>query len=299
MALYLNVPLSFAQLSLLLDDERNAAHYIVGAITAAYDQPALSAAALDQVEETSWLYNYAVIDRADALLDLGREDEAISLLTDYAKQDALAPDVYLRLADLYASDDRWDQSARAATEAIRIVETLSSDDTRAQNLWRYRFARGVGYVDAGDWPKGEEDLQAALTLAPDEPLVLNYLGYSYVERGERLEEALSMIERALELEPNSGAITDSLGWAHYQLGNYEQAVEYLERAVELEPGDDVITDHLGDAYWQLGRHKEASFEWRRVLEIEELTPELRNTVRGKLTGDAPAPGALAHLDRDV
>ena len=146
--------------------------------------------------------------------------------------------------------------------------TVSGDELFAENL----------HVSRQD---GEDDLKKAVALAPEEATTLNYLGYSWAERGENLEEAFRLIEKAVELEPGSGAITDSLGWAHYQRGDYEIAVGHLETAASLEPSDPTITDHLGDVYWRLGRPIEAKYEWRRVLELD--APEkLRAEVQRKL-----------------
>jgi Flp pilus assembly protein TadD len=133
--------------------------------------------------------------------------------------------------------------------------------------WRLLFIRALSYDKMGRWDAAEADLQAALKLQPDEPELLNYLGYSWIDRGERLKEAMGMVERAVAQNPRSGAIVDSLGWAHYRLGDYKKAVEKLEQAVELEAGDPEINDHLGDAYWKAGRRDEAVFQWRRVLTL--------------------------------
>ncbi|MEM9421076.1 MAG: tetratricopeptide repeat protein [Pseudomonadota bacterium] len=292
----LDIPLALAQLSVAVDEGQAAGQYIIGAIYSSYGQHAAAAAANKKVAPSSWLYNYAAIDRADAYVKMDKPQEAIRLIENYLEQDALAPDVALTLADLLAEQGDHPSAREAATKAIDVANRLASDDTRGKNLWRYYFARGVMTAEEGDWQVAEADLKEALRLAPEEPLLLNYLGYSYVERGENLDQALSMIERALTKRPTSGAITDSLGWAHYQRGNYEEAVRYLERAVALEPGDDVITDHLGDAYWQTGRAIEARFEWRRVLEIDNVSDELRANVERKLEGVAPAAGAYAAVE---
>jgi tetratricopeptide (TPR) repeat protein len=288
----LEVPLTLAQLAIAIDDDLGAAHYIVGAIARTSGRHEMAAESMARVDAQSWLYNYAAIDRAEAYVQKGQEDRAIALINDYLEQDALAPDVMLTLADLLANDERTDEAVDAAGRAIEIANQLASDETRGDNLWRYYFARGAILSEADRWSEAEQDLVRAMELAPEEPLLLNYLGYSYVERGENLDRAFEMIEKALAARPNSGAITDSLGWAHYQRGNYEEAVRLLERAVVLEPGDDVITDHLGDAYWQVGRKTEARFEWRRVLEIDNLDEDLRRRVEAKLAGEPPAPGAL-------
>ena len=125
--------------------------------------------------------------------------------------------------------------------------------------WRLFYVRGIAFERLGEWPKAEADFLRALELEPDQPLVLNYLGYTWVEQGRNLDEARTMIEKAVELRPDDGYIVDSLGWVAYRLGDFEEAVRQLELAVELVPGDPIINDHLGDAYWQVGRLNEARF----------------------------------------
>ncbi|MEX0645890.1 MAG: tetratricopeptide repeat protein, partial [Parvularculaceae bacterium] len=137
-----------------------------------------------------------------------------------------------------------------------------------EDAWRYYVARGGSLLELGRWPEAESDLKRAVEIAPEEPAALNYLGYSWAERGVNLEEAFSLIEKAVALQPESGAIIDSLGRAHYQLGRYAKAVGHLEEAVRLEPGDPTITDHLGDVYWRLGRETEARYQWRRALTLD-------------------------------
>ena len=292
--LALNGPLGFARLATHLDEDQDAAQYLVGAISATYGQPATTQGALAKVRPSSPYYGFAARDRAAALLTLDQPQAAARLLEDYLSQDPLSPDVASQLSGIYAEAERWDDALASATRAIEAAEALAAaGEAEASELWFYHFARGATAIEADRWEAGEADMRRSLELSPEEPAVLNYLGYSYVERGERLDEAFGMIEQALRLDPTSGAITDSLGWAHYQRGEYEEAVRYLEDAVRLEPGDDVITDHLGDAYWQTGREAEARYEWRRVLEIDDLDPELRVRVEAKLGGEPPLPGALS------
>jgi Flp pilus assembly protein TadD len=144
------------------------------------------------------------------------------------------------------------------------------------------------------WPEAEADLKAALALKPEEPELLNYLGYSWIDRGERLPEAMAMVEKAVAANPKSGAMIDSLGWAHYRLADYKKAVEFLEQAVELDAGDPEINNHLGDAYWRVGRRDEAQFQWRRVLTLDP-DAKIKADAAGKLAsglgpkGPAPTP----------
>jgi len=134
--------------------------------------------------------------------------------------------------------------------------------------WRLLYMRGVALQSDDRWPEAERDLQAALAQAPDEPELLNFLGYSWIDKGEHLDEALDMVKRAVAASPRSGAIIDSLGWAYYRMGDYNSAVAELETAVSLDAADPEINNHLGDAYWQVGRKIEARYQWARVLTLE-------------------------------
>ena len=149
--------------------------------------------------------------------------------------------------------------------------------------WRLYYTRGIALERARQWDRAERDLLKALELEPDQPLVLNYLGYSWIEQGQNLDRAKKMIEKAVLQRPQDGYIADSLGWALYRLGNYPEAVVNLERAVALEPGDPIINDHLGDAYWLAGRREEARFQWTRAL-TQDPKPEVEEIIRDKLQG---------------
>ena len=141
--------------------------------------------------------------------------------------------------------------------------------------WFTLYARGITNERLGDWPAAEADFRAALELNPDQPQVLNYLGYSLVEKRIKLDEALGMIERAVEARPDSGYIVDSLGWVLYRLGRFDEAVDPMERAAALMPVDPIVNDHLGDVYWKVGRKTEARFQWHRALSFidEDSAPE--------------------------
>ena len=151
-------------------------------------------------------------------------------------------------------------------ESAEVLSSLIRESKRPD--WRLLYARGAAYERTGHWPQGEADLKAALAVSPDEPELLNYLGYSWIDRGEHLKDAMAMVEKAVAADPRSGAMVDSLGWAYYRLGDYKKSVEKLEEAVELEAGDPEINNHLGDAYWKVGRRDEALFQWRRVLTLQ-------------------------------
>ncbi|GGC95793.1 tetratricopeptide repeat protein [Aquisalinus flavus] len=280
LTLLLNTPLAFAQLSAHLNDDFDAVNYLIGGIYNSYEMYEEAARLFGEVSFNDSFYEYAMADRASALVEMEKTGQALELLQGYVARDAYAVSTALRLAGLLSDDGQYQAAEQTLTGAIDRIEQRPEDE-RGNDLWRYYFSRGVLFADMDRWGEAEADLVTARELSDDEPYVLNYLGYTWVERGENLAEAFAMIEAALRQEPNSGAITDSLGWAHYQLGEFDEAIEYLERAVALEPADPVITDHLGDAYWQVGRRNEARYEWRRALSYDP-DGELRAAIERKL-----------------
>ena len=238
-------------------------------------------AVLSTIPETSPFYAAARGQIAWALRRQGNGAEAVKLAR---KALARAPDrgLQVQLADLYRSLDRYEEADDLLT---RIID---ADARQGRTDWRLLFARGASREALDRWPEAEADLKAALDLQPRNASILNYLGYSYVDRGIRLEEGLSLIRTALTYSPDSGYITDSLGWAYYRLGRYELATYFLERAVELEPGDPTLNDHLGDAYWRSDRKLEAKYQWQRSLKLDPAEQERARIEVKLLTGpDAP------------
>ncbi|HEX4199070.1 MAG TPA: tetratricopeptide repeat protein [Caulobacteraceae bacterium] len=203
---------------------------------------------------------------SDAPVELKLAQETVAAAPD-------DPDAMELLADALRVNERYAESAQV------LDKLIAQQGPKA--AWNLYYMRGVAFDQAGDWASAERDLKQALTLSPDEPEVLNYLGYSWIDRGVDLKGAKAMIERAVAAKPDSGAIVDSLGWAYYRLGQYPQAVEQLERATELEPADPDINDHLGDAYWRDGRRIEARFQWEQVLSMQP-SDKLRAQVEAKL-----------------
>jgi len=166
------------------------------------------------------------------------------------------------------------------------------------SIWYLVFSRAIAYERLGRWDEGEVDFLKALSLNPNEPQVLNYLGYSWVDRGVKFAEARKMIERAVVQRPNDGAIMDSLGWVLYLMGEYSEATEKLQRAIELSPNDPLINDHLGDAYWMVGREIEARFQWRHALALEpeeDIIPVIQDKIRLGLTIVKAMEGSLGAI----
>jgi len=203
---------------------------------------------------------------AAVLQAVGRTDEAIREVERIGRDypDSSLPDS--ELGDLLRGKQRFAEAINAYDRVIgRIRQPTQSD-------WAIYYSRGIAYERTGQWTRAEADFNHALELSPEQPSVLNYLGYALADMGRNLDQARDMIQRAAARRPNDGAITDSLGWVLYRQGKVAEAAKLLERAVGLEPEDPTITAHLGDAYWATGRKIEAQYQWRRALTLNP-TPE--------------------------
>lgn len=216
------------------------------------------------------LYHVAEMGRAEALRLSGKPDAAIEVLTQLARTLPDMEAVHIALGDTLRRLERFDEAAKAYDTAIDLMGAPEPAD------WLVYFSRAISNEREGRWEQAEADFRTALELNPEQPQVMNYLGYSYVEMDHNLDEALDLIERAVAQRPDSGYITDSLGWVFYKLGRYEEAVTPMERAAELLPMDPIVNDHLGDVYWAVGRKTEARFQWRRALSFE---PEEKDAER--------------------
>ena len=232
--------------------------------------------------------------RAAVALDrMDRTEEAEKAFQEAIRRDPEDVQSYISYANMLRGRDRFAEAADMYSKAMeRIGEPTAAD-------WSLFYFRGIAYERTKVWDKAEADFHKALELQPDQPLVLNYLGYSWIDMGLNLDEGMAMIRKAVEARPNDGYIVDSLGWAHYRLGEYEEAVEELERAITLRPDDPVINDHLGDAYWQTGRRLEAQFQWRHARDFGAEGPELelilRKIAEGRLVEEEPEPEKDASL----
>lgn len=232
---------------------------LVAELLDALGQYELAVTAYKSVPANSPDFHAAELGRAEAMRRSGKADAAIEVLEQLAKSHPELHIVHSSLGDLF----RQQEDYRSAVEAYDTALSLSEEGGRSR--WFLLYARGISHERLDEWENAEADFRAALALNPDQPQVLNYLGYSLVEKQMKLDEALDMIERAVSARPDSGYIVDSLGWVLYRLGRYEEAVGHMERAVELMPVDPVVNDHLGDVYWAVGRYREADFQWRRAL----------------------------------
>jgi tetratricopeptide (TPR) repeat protein len=218
----------------------------------------------------------AEIGRAEALQAQDKTDAALEALRALARSNSELIYVQTALGDLLRSEERFDEAVKVYDVAIGLIEGKVTEDH-----WALFFSRGICHEQLKDWGNAEADFREALALNPNQPQVLNYLGYGLVDRGEKLDEALKMIQRAVAADPQKGYIIDSLAWAFFRLGRYEEALAPMEKASVLEPVDPVVTDHLGDVYWAVGRKLEARFQWQRALSFEPTEKDAER-IRRKL-----------------
>lgn len=218
-------------------------------------------------------YVTAEVGRASALRAQGKSDAAIEALQTLARSHGDLLGVQFALADLLRSEDRFDEAEVAYSAAIELAKAAKSEN------WVLYFYRGICHEQSQDWAPAEADFRKALDLNPTQPQVLNYLGYGLVDRGEKLDEALGMIEKAVAADPEQGYIIDSLAWAYFKLGRYADALKPMEKASLLEPVDPIVTDHLGDVYWKNDRKLEARFQWRRALSFEPTEADKTRILR--------------------
>ncbi len=229
-----------------------------------------------QVATDDPAFHSAEIGRAEALRLAGRIEQAIEVLSQLTRSHPDLPLSHASLGDIYRQQEQFLDAHAAYSDA------LSGYPEDASIRWWLLYSRGITSERLDEWDAAEADFRASLALNPGNPSVLNYLGYSLVDRGLKFDEALGMIETAVAARPDSGAIVDSLAWVYYKLGRYQEAVAPMERAAELEPNDPILSDHLGDVYWMVGRDVEARFQWRRALSFEPEQAEA-DRIRRKLS----------------
>ncbi len=275
-----DLALVYAWLALALKPDMPVALFLVGRVMERDERHAAANelyARIDAGSPHGWT---ARLRTAFNLDDMDELPAAVDLLRRLEEERPERIDALVALGDILRAREEYEAAAAAYSRAIRRVDELR------ERHWTLHYSRAIAYERSNRWSKAEPDFLRALDLKPDQPLVLNYLGYSWIDRGERLERARAMVEKAVELRPTDGYIVDSLGWALYRLGRFDDAVGQLERAVGLRPEDPVINDHLGDALWRVGRELEATFQWRRALTLEP-GPEAVPKIREKLEKGLP------------
>ena len=287
-----DLALVFLRLGLYLNPDADVIALVLGQILDGAGEHQAANAIYEGVSEASPLKPTAIVRVAENLDAMGDRDEALRRLTNIVQANPDDLDALSVLGDLQRTAERYADAAATYTRALELAPGDTPGD------WRFYYVRGIAYERNQEWPKAEADFQRALELRPDQPQVLNYLGYSWVDKGINLVPALEMIEKAVAAAPNDGYIVDSLGWAFFRLGRYEEAVETLERAVQLRPNDPEINDHLGDAYWRAGRQLEARFQWKVAADVDDegnvtkrVQPKLANGLEPLPKAAEPDPGS--------
>lgn len=280
-----DLALVYLQLSLWLEPNHPLAGLTLADLYEQMKQPEKAIAVYEKVPANSPLKRNAEVQMAINLDTVGKFDEARKHLVALVTADPKDTEALVALGSLYRGHKMF---AECATTYDKVISQIKDP---AKNNWTLFYFRGICNERNKDWPAAEADLKTALKLFPDQPHVLNYLGYSWVDRGENLEPAMDMIRKAVSLRPDDGYIVDSLGWAYYRLGRYDDAVSELERAIELKPQDPVINDHLGDAYWKVGRKLEATFQWAHARDLKPEPEDLEKIVKKLQSGlgDDPEP----------
>ena len=272
--------LVYLQLSLYLVPNHPLALLSLADLYESLKKPELAIKAYERIPANSPLHRNAAIQMASNLDALDRSDEAAKHLEALVKEHPDDLEAIMALGNVLRGHKKFAECADVYTKG---VDTLKQPE---KTNWVIFYFRGICYERSHQWPKAEADLKKALDLFPEQPHVLNYLGYSWVDQGVHLDEGMDMIKRAVQQRPDDGYIVDSLGWAYFRTGNYPEAVKQLERAIELKPEDPTINDHLGDAYWRIGRTLEAKFQWAHARDLKP-DPEDLPKIEAKLKDGLP------------
>jgi len=277
-----NIAMILAQLATYMRPDFPLARLLVGEILDDRGKHERALTIYHGISSASPYHAMAQFRAAAGLQDLGRIDDAIALLRDFSTSWPDDPTPWIRIGDMQRAEKRWLDAVAAYDKAVSLIQKPGQGD------WALFYTRGIALERAKQWKQAELDFLKALELSPDQPYVMNYLGYSWTEQGIYLDRAKQMIEKAVKLRPRDGYIVDSLGWVLFRTGRFQESVPKLERAVQLRPNDATINDHLGDAYWRVGRRIEARFQWRRALNMKP-EPSLHDRIEHKLQNGLAAP----------
>jgi tetratricopeptide (TPR) repeat protein len=276
----------YLQISHALDAKSADTIILLGGIAEKLEQPKQAIELYGRVPEGSPMRRISELQLGLTLAQTGDVTGAREHLKALLESDPTDIRSYIAYGSVLSDAKDYAEMAKVYDKAVDVIGPAPRPTD-----WSVFFQRGIAYERLKEWDKSEPNFKKALELNPDQPQVLNYLGYSWVDMNRNLKEGMDLIRKAVELRPDDGYIVDSLGWAYYRLGQYEEAVTELERAVQLRAGDAAINDHLGDAYWRVGRKLEAGYQWQRALTMKpELTeiPKIEKKISEGL-GPAEAP----------
>ncbi|MGX9426800.1 MULTISPECIES: tetratricopeptide repeat protein [Bradyrhizobium] len=264
-----DLALVYLQLALYLQPNHPLALLSLADLYESVKKPQMAIKIYERMPASSPLKRNAQIQLATDLDAADRSDEAIKILKELTAESPKDIEAIMALGNIERGRKKFADCAGTYTQAIDAMPTAGD-----KNAWVTYYYRGICEERSKQWTKAEADMRKALEMQPEQPHVLNYLGYSWIDQGINLDEGMKMIKRAVEQRPDDGYIVDSLGWAYYRIGNYDEAVKQLERAIDLKPEDPTINDHLGDAYWRVGRTLEAKFQWAHARDLKPEADEL-------------------------
>src|SRR5215813_11689607 len=276
-----DLALVYLQLALYLQPTHPMALLSLADLYESVKKPQMAIKVYERVPASSPLKRNAQIQLATNLDAVDRSDEAIKTLRDVIDQAPKDVEAIMALGNIERGRKKFADCAVTYSKGIEAMPA-----TAEKNAWITYYYRGICEERSKQWTKAEADMRKALELQPEQPHVLNYLGYSWIDQGVNLDEGMKMIKRAVDQRPDDGYIVDSLGWAYYRIGNFEDAVKNLERAIDLKPEDPTINDHLGDAYWRVGRTLEAKFQWAHARDLKPEAEELPK-IEAKIANGLP------------
>src|SRR5436309_5564118 len=276
-----DLALVYLQLALYLQPNHALALLSLADLYESVKKPAMAIKVYERMPASSPLKRNAQIQLATNLDAADRSDEAIKILKEVTAEDPKDIEATMALGNIERGRKKFADCTTTYSKAVDVLPAAGD-----KNSWVTYYYRGICEERSKQWSKAEADMRKALELQPEQPHVLNYLGYSWIDQGVNLDEGMKMIKRAVEQRPDDGYIVDSLGWAYYRIGNYEDAVKHLERAIDLKAEDPTINDHLGDAYWRLGRTLEARLQWAQARDLKPEPEELAK-IEAKLENGLP------------
>ena len=273
---YVDTPvLLYARVAQALRPDHSETLLLTAGILEKLELHKLAREAYESIPTDDHEYYEAQLGIAETMRASGDLDGALEQLHSLTDSFGYVPGLHISIGDISRQLSDYEGAIVAYGDAL---DRMSSEDFQ---LWYVHYVRGIAHERVKDWPKADADFRRSLELRPGQPQVLNYLGYSLVERRENLDEALALIEEAVTAQPDNGYIVDSLGWVLYRLGKFDEAVEPMELATELMATDPIVNDHLGDVYWMVGRYFEAEFQWKRALSFDPEEAEA-DRIRRKL-----------------
>ena len=282
-----DLALVYLQLALYLQPNHPLALLSLADLYESVKKPQMAIKVYERMPASSPLKRNAQIQLATNLDSADRSDEAIKILKDVTAEDPKDIEAIMALGNVERGRKKFSDCATTYSRALEVMPAATD-----KNTWVTYYYRGICEERSKQWSKAEADMRKALELQPEQPHVLNYLGYSWIDQGINLDEGMKMIKRAVDQRPDDGYIVDSLGWAYYRIGNFEDAVKNLERAIDLKPEDPTINDHLGDAYWRIGRTLEAKFQWAHARDLKpeaEELPKIEAKIENGLPEDTILP----------